>query len=87
MVVIGADGGLRALDLGCTDPCVTDTQPTWDPDGRHILFTRTVDQPNDSARSAMLYRADLRGRHVERVSEPGIDGVYEDYSAITAPWG
>lgn len=76
--------------LGCTDPCAVDLSPTWTPDGRRVVFTRVVgpfDRPNESARSAVLWTADLHGRHVRRLSEPGIDGVFEDYRATFAPAG
>jgi Tol biopolymer transport system component len=91
VVLVGSDGrGERVLDLGCVDPCAADVSPTWAPDGRHILFTPVVgpfDQINGSARSAVLWRADLRGGHRERVSPPGIDGAFEDYHATFAPGG
>jgi TolB protein len=76
--------------LGCTEPCAVDLSPTWTPDGRHVVFTRVVgpfDGPNDSAASAVMYTADLDGRHVRRFSERGIDGVFEDYRATFAPSG
>jgi dipeptidyl aminopeptidase/acylaminoacyl peptidase len=94
IALIGSDGrGERVLDLGCTDPCAAELTPTWTPDGRAILFTRVIgpfDRPNESAASAVLWRADLdRGgvRRVERFLAPGIDGAYEDYRATWAPAG
>jgi Tol biopolymer transport system component len=85
VVLMRADGsGERVLDTGCVDPCVDDIGPTWGPDGRHVVFTRVVgpfDRPNDSAASAVLWSEDLGGGHLRRLSEPGIDGVYEDYRA------
>jgi dipeptidyl aminopeptidase/acylaminoacyl peptidase len=91
IVVVGSDGhGERVLALGCVAPCAADLTPLWTPDGEHILFTRVVgpfDQPNGSATSAVLWRADLRGQHAVRVSEPGIDGSFEDYHASFAPAG
>ncbi|HEX6653528.1 MAG TPA: hypothetical protein VF072_12345 [Thermoleophilaceae bacterium] len=91
IVLMRADGGReRVLDTRCTDPCADDIGPTWAPDGRHVVFTRVIgpfDQVNDSARSAVLWSEDLHGRHLQRLSEPGIDGVYEDYSARWTPDG
>jgi Tol biopolymer transport system component len=83
--LVRADGsGERILDTGCVDPCADDINPTWAPDGRHIVFTRVIgpfDRPNESARSAVLWIEDLNGKHLRRLSQPGIDGVYEDYNA------
>jgi Tol biopolymer transport system component len=91
IVVVGSDGrGEHALDLGCVHHCVADVTPSWTPDGHHLLFTRVIgpfDQPNNSARSAVLWRTDLQGRHVKRISEAGIDGAFEDYHASFAPDG
>jgi Tol biopolymer transport system component len=89
--LVGADGrGERALNLGCVDPCAADLDPGWTPDGRRITFTPVIgpfDQVNDSARSAVLHTAKLDGSGVRRLSEPGIDGVFEDYRARFAPGG
>jgi len=91
IVVMGIDGrGKRVLDLGCVDPCVGDQAPSWTPDGRHVVWTRLVgpfDQPNESARSAVLWVSDLRGRHIRRLSPPGIDGIFEEYHAEFGPSG
>jgi dipeptidyl aminopeptidase/acylaminoacyl peptidase len=78
------------LPLNCTDPCAADVSPTWAPDGEHVYFTRVVgpfDQPNDSATSAVLWRARIDGSGLTRISQRGIDGVYEDYLATFAPAG
>jgi Tol biopolymer transport system component len=78
------------VSLGCTDPCAADLTPTWTPDGRHLVFTRVIgpfDQPNGSARSGVLWTADLHGDHLRRLSQPGIDGAFEDYNASFAPKG
>jgi hypothetical protein len=56
--------------------------------GRRIVFTRVVgpfDQVKESARSAVLHTAKLNGSGVRRLSEPGIDGVFEDYQARFSP--
>lgn len=91
VVVVGSDGhGQRVVPLGCTAPCAADLNPSWAPDGRHLVFSRVIgpfDQVNGSARSAVLYRTDLRGHDIDRVSQPGIDGTYEDYQATFAPAG
>jgi hypothetical protein len=55
-----------------------------------VAYTPVIgpfDQANGSARSAVLHTARLDGTHVERLSEPGIDGRLEDYSAMFPPGG
>ena len=91
--------GLRIVDangrrdhgvaLKCSDPCVADVSPTWMDNGR-IAFTRVVqpfDGPNESAHSAVLYTANPNGTDVRRLSQPGIDGVFEDGYARLTPDG
>jgi hypothetical protein len=70
--------------------CAADLDPGWTPDGRRITFTPVIgpfDQVNDSARSAVLHPAKLDGSGIRRLSEPGIDGAFEDYRARFAPGG
>jgi len=85
VVLIGADGrNERTLDLGCVEPCAADLSPTWWPGGVRINFTQVVgpfDLPNHSAHSAVLWSSLPDGTDIQRLSEPGIDGVYEDYFA------
>jgi len=67
------------LDVGCDDPCGGVGRPTWISDNRlalHISFG-PLDE-NDNAASAVLFTARRDGTHVRRLSEPGIDGLYED---------
>ncbi len=89
--IVGANGRHeRVLDLGCERRCAADVSPTWTPDGHHLVFTRVIgpfDGPNNSAASAVLMITDLAGHNVARLSEPGIDGDYEDYKASFAPRG
>lgn len=91
VVVIGVDGrGERVIDLGCSDPCAGDVSPTWGPDGRTIWFTRVIgpfDEATGNAVSAVLWTADLSGRHARRVSRPGVDPRFEEYSAKFLPNG
>src|SRR5215210_4373894 len=69
-------GGEQTLDLGCDDP---------------FAFTQVdgpfAPPPNDSAASAVLFTADSDGSDIERLSEPGIDGVFEDYRPRYSPDG
>ncbi|MBU2664169.1 hypothetical protein KOI35_11760 [Actinoplanes bogorensis] len=77
----------HTVDTGCRTPCADDLEPGWLPDGR-IFFTRVIgpfDQPNNSARSAVLHTARPDGTDVRRLSPPGPDGLIEDYHASTAP--
>ena len=91
IVLIGADGqNEHVLDLGCTDPCALDAAPTWTPTVGRIAYTPVIgpfDLVNDSAHSAVLQTSTLVGSDPERLSEPGIDGVYEDYFARYSPDG
>ena len=90
IVLIGADGqNERVLDLGCVDPCALDYAPTW-VDADRLAFTPVIgpfDLVNDSAHSAVLQTSTIDGSDPERLSEPGIDGVYEDYFARYSPDG
>jgi Tol biopolymer transport system component len=83
--LVEADGdNERVLDLGCVDPCASDLMPGWLHDGSGLTYTPVIgpfDRPNDSAASAVLHTAALDGSGVQRFSEPGIDGVFEDYHA------
>jgi Tol biopolymer transport system component len=89
--IMNANGGnARSIDLGCDDPCAGDTAPTWFPNGDRIAFTPVVgpfDGPGGSARSAVIYSAKTDGSGMRRLSEPGIDGVFEDYFARFSPDG
>ena len=89
-IVATSGGRERTLPLSCDDPCVGVATPIWTPDGRHVVFSRVIspfDAVNDSARSAVLWRSDLDGSHLTRLSQRGIDGAYEDYVASFAPGG
>lgn len=89
--LIGIDGrGERVLDLGCTDPCAGTNDPAWAPDGRQIVYERVIGPftgPNQDATSAVLYRSDMDGRHLVRLSEPGIDNTLEETHADFSPGG
>jgi Tol biopolymer transport system component len=88
--IIKADGRHdHPLNLACTDPCVGNDSPTWLTNGR-IAFTHVLqpfDGINDSPHSAVLFTAKPDGSDVRRLSEPGIDGAYEDAYARLAPGG
>ena len=91
LVMVGADGqGAHTVPVSCADPCAGVQDPGWTPDGQRIVFTRVIgpfDQVNTSARSAVLYTARPDGSGMRRLSQPGIDGVYEDYRARYAADG
>jgi Tol biopolymer transport system component len=76
--------------VNCTDPCAGVQDPGWTPSGRRIVFTRVIgpfDLINQSAHSAVLYTARQDGSGMRRLSQRGIDGVYEDYHARFAASG
>ena len=89
IVVIDVRRGTeRVIDTGCVDPCALDLQPGWLPDGRHFSFTRVrFDKVTQTFVSALLFSEDLYGRGLRRLSEPGIDGIYEEQGARFAPDG
>jgi len=82
ILVVGANGqNAHSLDLGCVDPCIADLTPTWLPAGARIAFTQVLgpeDPVTHNAASAVLYTARRNGSHVQRLSQPGIDGTFED---------
>ncbi len=90
VVIVGANGrGEHVVDLGCVDPCLGTNQPTWTLDGRHLVFSRVVG-PIDShgnAASAALWRTDVDGEHITRVTPRRLDGRMEDSWAQFAPDG
>jgi hypothetical protein len=83
--MVGAGGGrVHIVPVRCTDPCAGLDNPGWTTDGRRIVFTRVMgpfDGPGGAARSAVLYTARPDGSGMRRLSQRGIDGVYEDYHA------
>ena len=83
--MVGAGGGrVHIVPVRCADPCAGLANPGWTTDGRRIVFTRVMgpfDGPGQAARSAVLYTARPDGSGMRRLSQRGIDGVYEDYHA------
>ena len=77
------------VDVGCSHPCVAAVGPTWLTTTRLslALVLAPFGPPNDSAASAVLWTARRDGSHLRRLSQPGIDGVYEDIWARRAPDG
>jgi Tol biopolymer transport system component len=91
VAMVGAGGrGEHVVPVSCANPCAGVEAPTWTPSGRHIVFSRIIgpfDRVNNSARSAVLYIARPDGGGMRRLSQRGIDGVYEDYHARFAASG
>ena len=89
--VVKIDGtGEQALQLPCSAPCVFTSSPSWAPGGHQVVYNRSIgpfDAPNGEPRSNVLFRSDLDGRHLVRLSQPGIDGIYEDSAATFSPGG
>ena len=86
--LVRPDGGDDHLvDVGCVDPCVAAASPTWLSNSR-IAFTMVsgpFDEETGAPASVALYTARIDGSHVHRLSEPSIDGVYEDVYLRVAP--
>ena len=75
------------VDVGCVEPCVGAASPTWLSNSR-IAFTLVsgpFDEETGAPASVALYTARIDGTHVRRLSEPSIDGVYEDSYLRVAP--
>ena len=70
----------HVVDVGCVDPCVAAVSPTWLSSTRlaFSLVSGPFDDETGNAASAVLWSARVDGTDVRRLSEPGIDGVYED---------
>ncbi len=68
------------INVGCVDPCVAVGAPTWLSNTRlaYIKVSGPFDPQSGDAASAVLWTARLDGSDVRRLSQPGIDGVYED---------
>ena len=78
--------GDHLLDVGCVDPCGGTDAPTWLSDHR-IAYHRAIGplDDQDNAASAVLWAVNLDGSHSRRLSEPGIDGLFEDrYARLSA---
>ena len=82
----------RVIDTGCDAiaDCADDVNPTWAPDGHHVIFTRVLgpfDPVTNDATSAVLMISRLDGSGARRFSEPGTHGTTEDNGARFAPDG
>jgi Tol biopolymer transport system component len=86
--LIRPDGtGDHALPVACVDPCVANVSPTWLTSGRLAvsLVFGPFDEGDGSASSAVLWTVRSDGTGLRRLSQPGIDGTFEDYYARPAP--
>jgi Tol biopolymer transport system component len=85
IALVGANGANEhSISLGCLDPCLGDATPTWLPTGARIAFNQAlgpVDPVTHNAASVLLYTARPDGSHVRRLSQPGIEGKFEDARA------
>jgi hypothetical protein len=72
--------GDRVLDIGCVDPCVVAGAPTF-LSNRRLAFTLIkgpFDEETGAPASGALWSARIDGTRMRRLSEPGIDGRFED---------
>jgi Tol biopolymer transport system component len=77
----------HALDVGCTDPCVAVAAPTW-LSNKRLAFTMVFgpfDDQTGAPAAAVLWTARLDGSGAHRLSQQGIDGVYEESRARLSP--
>lgn len=89
VMLVGIDGsGLHELDV-CADPCIGANQPTWTPDGNHLIFEKVIGPIDEggNAQAAFLSKTDLTGDHEVRITPKRLDGVSEDANAQFAPAG
>jgi Tol biopolymer transport system component len=86
--LVRPDGtGDHAIDVGCVDPCVVAAEPTWLSNTRlaFSLVKGPFDPVTGTAASAVLWSSRIDGSDVRRLSQPGIDGTFEDnYLRISA---
>jgi WD40-like Beta Propeller Repeat len=70
----------HVVDVGCVDPCVAAAGPTWMSNHRlaFVLVKGPFDEQTGAAASAVLWTARIDGSHLRRLSEPGIDGAFEE---------
>lgn len=80
----GADD--HVLDVACADPCGGTDAPTWLSNSQ-LAYLRAIGPLSDqgNAASAVLFTTRIDGSHGRRLSEPGIDGAFEDrYARLSA---
>lgn len=84
VVTVRADGtGEHVVDVGCSviPACDSVNDPSWTPDGSRLVFTVVIasyGEVTDVPPSAALWTTRVDGSDLRRLSEPGIDGRYED---------
>jgi hypothetical protein len=79
----------HVLDVGCVDPCVVVAGPTWMSNNQlaFALVEGPFDEETGAAASAALWSARLDGSRIRRISEPSIDGKFEDSYLHVSPDG
>ncbi len=77
----------HGVDLGCVDPCIGVGSPTWLSNSRiaFSLVKGPIDPQTGNAASVVLWSARLDGSDVRRLSQPGIEGIFEDTYLRVSP--
>jgi Tol biopolymer transport system component len=77
----------HVINVGCVDPCVAAAAPTWLSNTRlaFVLVKGPFDPQTGNAASAVLWSSRLDGSDIRRLSQPGIDGTYEDAYVHVSP--
>lgn len=77
----------HVIDVGCVDPCLAASSPTWISNERLAfgLLRGPFDPVTGAAASNALYTARIDGTDRRRLSPLSIDGVYEDSYLRVSP--
>jgi Tol biopolymer transport system component len=69
--IVGADGSQPRQVVECVDPCAWVWEPAWSPDGRSLLFARTVRTGGAATSTLELIEVETGNTAVLATAEPG----------------